>query len=564
MLTTTSSPAPNLTAATTQVKFGRFATRATGPTGRPGGMTAVICVALAAVVAAMASLNVAIPDIARSTHASQTQLSWIIDAYSLTFAALLLPGGALGDRYGRRRLLLTGLAIFGVGSAAAMTASDATVLIALRAVIGLGAALVMPATLSTITATFPAAQRAKAVSVWAAVAGGAAVLGLLVSGALLEVYSWRSVFAVNVVLAAVALVGTFLLVPESADKDAPRLDARGAVLSTAGLVALVYSIIEAPTAGWLSARTLTGLVLGILVLVAFVLVELRQQHPMLNPRVFTHRGLSAGSLSIFVQFFVFYGFIFLILQYLQIVRRDSALVAAVSMLPMAATLMPTSRLAPKLAGRFGSRGLCTGGLVTIAIALVLIARVDAHTAYWHLAVGLVVLGVGMGAAMTPATSAITGALPKSQQGVASAMNDLSREVGGALGIAALGSIAAAVYRAHLTLPGLPDAVVEKARASFAVAAHADGPVASHASAAFIDGFHTAFLTGAGAAVLAAIAVTVLLTRRAGRNNDSAGLESAHPSPHDRELRHDGATRFDACRSRRASVDLRRLVGERRQ
>ncbi len=396
----------------------RPATGSSGRTVRHGAVTAVVCLALAAVTAAMSSLNVALPDIARSTHASQTQLSWIIDAYSLAFAALLLPGGALGDRYGRRRLLLTGLTVFGVGSAAAMAASDATVLITLRAVIGLGAALIMPATLSTITGTFPPAQRARAVSIWAGVAGGAAVLGVVVSGALLEACSWRSVFAVNVVLAALAMVGTLLVVPESADPDAPRLDAAGAVLSVAGLVALVYSIIEAPTAGWVSARTLAGLAIGLLVLAGFVVVELRTAHPMLDPRVFRRRGLSAGSLSIFVQFFAFYGFIFLVLQYLQLVRRDSALVAAVGMLPMAATLLPTSRLAPRLTARWGARVVCVGGLIAITGGLVLIGQVDAHTPYWQLAVGLLVLGAGMGAAMTPATSAITGALPRSQQGVA--------------------------------------------------------------------------------------------------------------------------------------------------
>lgn len=492
---------------------------------RHGAITAVVCIALAAVTAAMSSLNVALPDIARSTHASQTQLSWIIDAYSLTFAALLLPGGALGDRYGRRRLLLIGLAVFSVGSAAAMTASDANVLIALRAVIGLGAALVMPATLSTITGTFPPAQRVKAVSIWAGVAGGAAVIGVVVSGALLEAFSWRSVFGVNVVLGLIALVGTFMIVPESADPNAPRLDLTGAVLSVTGLVAVVYSIIEAPTAGWLSARTVIGLALGLLVLVAFVLVELRQTHPMLDPRVFTRRRLSAGSLSIFVQFFVFYGFIFLVLQYLQIVRRDSAFVAALCMLPMAITMMPTSRLAPKLADRFGSRAVCVGGLIGIAAALTVIAQLNADSPYWHLALGLLVLGAGMGAAMTPATSAITSALPRSQQGVASAMNDLSREVGGALGIAVLGSIATAVYRAHLNLPGLPDAVADKARASFAVAAHLGGPVADHADAAFVDGFRIAFLTAAGAAVVAAAVVAALLPRRTATSVDETTSSS---------------------------------------
>src|ERR1700712_2070713 len=437
--------------------------------GGHGAVTAVVCLALAAVTAAMSPLNGALPDIARSTHATQTQLSWIIDAYSLTFAALLLPGGALGDRYGRRRLLVIGLALFGIGSAAAMPASDATVLIALRATIGLGAALVMPATLSTITGTFPAAQRVKAVSIWAGVAGGAAVLGVVVSGALLEAFSWRSVSAVNVFLAVAALIGTLLIVPESADRNAPRLDSVGAALSVAGLVAVVYSIIEAPTAGWLSTRTLAGLATGAALLVVFVRFELRAAHPMLDPRVFTRRRLSAGSLSIFVQFFVFYGFIFLVLQYLQLVRRDSALVAAVSMLPMAATMIPVSRFAPKLAARFGSRTVCVGGLIGIGGALVVLAQVGAQSAYWELALGLLLLGAGMGAAMTPATSAITSALPRSQQGVASAMNDLSREVGGALGIAVLGSIVTAAYRNSLSsLPGVPATVIDKARDSLAV------------------------------------------------------------------------------------------------
>jgi EmrB/QacA subfamily drug resistance transporter len=484
------------------------------PTVRHGAVTAVVCIALAAVTAAMSSLNVALPDIARATHASQTQLSWIIDAYSLTFAALLLPGGALGDRYGRRRLLLIGLAVFGAGSIAAMAASDANVLIMLRAVIGLGAALVMPATLSTITGTFPPAQRVRAVSIWAGVAGGAAVLGVVVSAALLEAFSWQSVFAVNVVLGAVALVGTFLVVPESAERNAPQLDLAGAALSVVGLVTVVYSVIEAPSAGWQSTRTVGGLALGLIVLVAFVVVELRRPHPMLDPRLFTNRRLSAGSLSIFVQFFVFYGFIFLMLQYLQLVRGDSALIAAISMLPMAVTMMPTSRRAPQLAERFGPRGVCVAGLVGIGVALTVISQLDGRSPYWQLAAGLLVLGAGMGAAMTPATSAITSALPKSQQGVGSAMNDLSREVGGALGIAVLGSIATAVYRTHLALPGLPAAVTEKARASFAVAAHLGGPVAGQADSAFIDGFRIAFLTAAGAAVIAAVVVRLVDSRSA--------------------------------------------------
>ena len=309
-------------------------------------VTAVVCVALGAVTAAMASLNVALPDLARSTQATQTQLEWIIDAYSLVFAALLLPAGALGDRFGRRRVLIAGLVVFGGASAVAMTASSANELIFLRGLIGVGAALVMPATLSTITGTFPAAERTRAVSVWAAVAGGSALLGLLCSGLLLEEFSWRSAFAVNLVLAVIAIAGTIRFVPESSHPGAPRLDTGGALLAMVGLTVLVFSIIEAPEAGWATARTIGGIAGGLALLAAFAGWELRQHHPMLDVRHFRNPRLSAGSLSIFIQFFAFYGFTFVALQYLQGVRGDSPLTAALSVLPLAAAMLPVGRVIP--------------------------------------------------------------------------------------------------------------------------------------------------------------------------------------------------------------------------
>ncbi|MEH0631777.1 MFS transporter, partial [Streptomyces stelliscabiei] len=230
---------------------------------RHGAVLAVTCLALATVVSAMASLNVALPDIARETHASQTQLSWIIDAYSLVFAALLLLAATLGDRFGRRRALLGGLALFAAGSAAATFSSEPGVLIALRALLGVAAAFVMPATLSTITSTFPREERTRAVSIWAAVAGASAILGLLTSGAVLEVWSWRSVFWVNVVLAVVAFVGAYVFVPESAEADRQRVDTIGAALTVVGLGILVYSVIQAPEHGWGSTRTLAGIAIGL-------------------------------------------------------------------------------------------------------------------------------------------------------------------------------------------------------------------------------------------------------------------------------------------------------------
>jgi EmrB/QacA subfamily drug resistance transporter len=491
-------------------------------------VTAVVCIALGAVSAAMASLNVALPGLARSTGASQTQLEWIIDAYSLTFAALLLPAGALGDRFGRRRALLAGLAVFGGASAIAMTASSADELIILRGVIGLGAAFVMPATLSTITGTFPAEARVRAVSVWAAVAGGAAVLGLLVTGALLEWFSWESAFAVNVVLAGVAIAGTIAFVPESAHPDAPRLDTAGALLAMAGLTALVFSIIEAPEAGWASARTLGGIAAGLAIVAAFVAWELRAAHPMLNVRYFRNRRLSAGSVSIFIQFFAFYGYTFVMLQYLQGVRGNSALVAAVSVLPLAAAMMPAARLTPKLTARLGARTVCVTGLVLVAAGLAVLSQVSTTSSYWLLLAGLIPLGAGMGAAMTPATAAITEGLPAAEQGVGSALNDLSREVGGALGIAVIGSIVTAVYRSSLSLPGVPPAQASQARDSFAAALHAGGQVQAAASTAFVDGINTGLLYAAAAALLAAVTVTVVLPRN--RRRQPVRSDQPEPAP----------------------------------
>lgn len=469
-----------------------------------------MCLALATVVSAVASLNVAIPSIARDTHASLTELSWIVDAYALVFAALLLPGGALGDRFGRRKALLVGLTIFGAGSAAAMIRADASWLIGMRAVLGVGAALVMPATLSTITSTFPVAERAKAVGTWAGVAGASAILGLLASGLVLEVWSWRSVFAVNVVLAVLAIVGTLRFVPESADQDAPRLDRTGALISLVSLGVLVYAIIEAPTRGWSDPWTIAGLAVGLVGIAGFVVFERRRRDPLLDPRLFTYRGFAAGTVTITLQFFAFFGFIFLLLQYLQLVLGRSPLVAALSLVPMVFGLMPTARvIAPKLAARLGTARTSVIGLLVAAASFGWLSTLDAGSSYWPLLVGIVPLGAGMALAMTPATAAITDALPREKQGVGSAMNDLARELGGALGIAVLGSVLQSVYRSNLDVTGVPAPAAEQARSSLALAVHLGPQVAASAENAFVDGFQTALMIGAAALVVAALGVIAL-------------------------------------------------------
>jgi len=442
----------------------------------------------------------------------------------MVFAALLLLGGAIGDRYGRRRALVSGLVIFGGGSLAAMAVSDPGWLVALRGVLGLGAALVMPATLSTITSTFPDEQRARAVGTWAGVAGASAILGLLASGLLLQAWSWRAVFGLNVVLAGLAILGGLRFIPESADPDAPRLDLLGAVLTVTGLGVLVYSIIEAPTQGWASAHTLGGMTVGILVLVGFIGWELTRTHPLLDPRLFAHRAFTAGTLSIGLQFFAFFGFVFLVLQYLQLVRGNSPLVAAVSLIPMALAMMPAARLiAPRMSARTGPRRVCVLGLGLIIAGLLVLSRLDDTSGYWLLLTGLIPLGAGMGLAMTPATTAITAitdALPAAQQGVGSAMNDLARELGGALGIAVLGSVLQSTYRSQLHPVGLPEPIAERARSSLALASQLDPTITRQAQAAFTDGMQSALLYAAVAVAFAALAVTALLHQDPARDAGS--------------------------------------------
>jgi MFS family permease len=339
------------------------------------------------------------------------------------------------------------------------------------------------------------------------------VLGLLTSGLVLEHWSWRAVFAVNVVLAIAGIVGTLRLVPESADPEAPRIDWVGAAIAVAALGALVYSIIEAPTAGWGSARTLVGIAAGAVLIAVFVGWELRSAAPLLDPRLFRHRAFAAGTLSLTLQFFAFFGFIFLLLQYLQLVRSDSPFVAAVSVLPMAAGMMPTARIAaPKLVARFGAGRTCTLGLLIAAGGFAWLSTLDASSGYWPLLAGLIPVGAGMGLAMTPATTAVTDALPPGKQGVGSAVNDLSRELGGALGIAVLGSILQSIYRNHLDVSALPHGAAEHARSSLALASRLGPGVTRSAEGAFVDGMQCALLGGAAALALAALAVAVLHRR----------------------------------------------------
>jgi EmrB/QacA subfamily drug resistance transporter len=485
--------------------------------GQRRKVMAVVGLALVMVISAVSGLNVALPDIARSTGATQSQLQWIVDAYEILFAGLLLPAGLLGDRYGRRRLLVAGLAVFGLFASGAIFATEPTTLIWLRAGMGLGAALVMPATLSTLTTTFPPEERGKAVGAWAGLAGAGAVIGLFASGLLLEWFSWSSFFVLNTVLAVVAVAGTLRFVPETRDERPIPFDAVGSVLSFVAVAGVIFGIIEGPDRGWSDPTILAGLIGGAVALVAFVLWELRRPDPMLDPRLFARRGFGTGSVAITVQFLAFFGFIFLAMQYLQFVAGYSALEAAAAMLPFAAVMIPLARNAPKVAARFGANRVGAAGLVLMAAAMVVFAQLEVEVHYAVFAAGLVLLAAGLGLSSTPATTAIVDSLPLEQQGVASAVNDTSRELGTALGIALLGSIVTSRYKSGLSgqLTGIPPKISEAIEGSIAVAqtapqrAGAKGvQIADAASQAFVDGIHAATLVAAAILLVAAVFVAV--------------------------------------------------------
>jgi len=499
---------------------------------------AVMCLALALVVSAVASLNLALPEIAAELGATQTDLQWVVDAYALVFAALLLPAGALGDRVGRKGVLLAGLAIFAAAYLAAVWATAPGTLVAARAAAGVGAAAIMPVTLSAITHAFPPEERDRAVSVWAGVAGAGAILGLLISGTLLELASWEWVFAVNAAWAVLALVAVAAVAPTAKDPaDAP-LDPGGALLSALGLGGLVFAIIEAPSRGWDDATVLGSLAGALVALAAFVAWELRRERPMLDPRLFRERGFSAGTLALTLQFFCLFGFFFVLLQYLQLVLGWSPLESALALVPMALMLIATSRgVAPRLAPRYGPGRVIASGLALMAVGFGLLTLLTVDATAWQLLPGLLVLGTGAGLSTAPATATIVAALPPAKQGVASAVNDAAREVGGALGIAVLGSVATSLYAAGVAdaSRGLPARVQAAAEDSLAYVLTAApglgerGPALLQAAReSFLDGLAGALLLAAGVLLVGAVAVLARSPGRARARLSAASRAAAPP------------------------------------
>jgi EmrB/QacA subfamily drug resistance transporter len=480
---------------------------------------AVVALALMAVVSAVSGLNTALPSLARDTGASQTELTWIVDAYTVVFAGLLLFAGALGDRFGRKRVLLIGLLVFGAAAAMGMFTTDPAELIAVRVVMGIGAAAIMPSTLSIITTSFPEDDRPRAIGVWVGIAGGGAILGLFATGLLLEWFPWTSFFGLNVGLATAAFVGVLGVVPDSTEEEPPALDVLGAILSLVTVSTIVFAIIEGPDHGWGDAATIAALVVGVVAGISFLAWELRNPHPMLDPRLFRLRGFSAGTLTIVVQFLSAFGFFFICLQYLQFVTGRSALEAALALLPLPIVLIPVARRAPVVAARAGFRRVAPLGLLSMAAGFLVLSRLAVDTPYWLFVVGLVLFALGMGLAGTPSTTVITESLPIAKQGVASAVNDTAREFGSALGIAILGSVLNQSYRdgmAGATVQLPPDlaghvlsSISFTASPAVAQLGEQGQRLVAAAQVAFVNGVSNAVLLGAGLLLFGAVATFLL-------------------------------------------------------
>jgi EmrB/QacA subfamily drug resistance transporter len=483
---------------------------------------AVLCFSLLVIVLDNTILNVAIPTIVRDLDATNSQLQWMVDSYTLVFAGMLLTAGSLGDRFGRRGALQAGLVIFGLGSLASAFAQTADQLIATRAFMGIGGAFIMPATLSIITNVFPVQERGKAIGVWAGTAGLAAVLGPLTGGFLLEHFYWGSIFLVNIPIVIVGLAAGVFLIPTSKDPSAPRLDPFGALLSIAGLAALLFGIIEAPQRGWGSSTTLLALGIGVIILGAFFAWEARIDHPMLDVHFFANPRFTAASMSIMLVFFAMFGSMFLLTQYFQFVLGYSPLATGLRFLPFAFCMLILSPLSARFVGRLGTKLVVGTGLTLAALGLASLTQLEPTTAYWpNIVWRLVLMASGIALTMAPATESIMGSLPLAKAGVGSAVNDTTRQVGGALGVAVVGSVLASIYGSKVGdfLAGkpVPSGVAESMKQSLGIALAGGKDVAgltTVAKNAFVDGLHAGVLVAAVVAAAGAVVAFVWLPAHA--------------------------------------------------
>ncbi len=512
--------------------------------GRRWWILAVLCLSVLLVVVDNTIVNVALPTISRDLHASTSALQWVVDGYTLSFAGLLLLGGNLGDRLGRRRFLQAGLTLFGVFSVGAALSRSTGELITARALMGLAAALVYPATLAILNNVFTVArERAIAIGVWSAISGLAVAIGPVAGGALLRHFSWSSVFYVSVPVVVLAVVAGRLLLPESRDPDAGRFDPLGAILSAAGIALLTWSIIEAPQHGWGSAVTVGGIVGALAILSAFAWWQARRPDPMLDVRLFRNARFSAASAAIALAFFGLFGFIFMITQYFQVVRGYDPLGAGIATLPFAFVTAGFSPVAMLLMRRFGTKLVVAAGMLMMSAGFVVAATTGVDSPYWgKVIIAMALMAAGLGLTTGPATEAIMGALPRGKAGAGSAVNDTTREVGGTLGVAIIGSVLNSAYGSHvlssLTALGAPAAAGHLAGQSVVagmnVAAGLPAPLRDAAVAAvrsaFVTGLHRGSLVAGSVTLAAALVALAFLPARPPAGEDVVFLQTEAAAP----------------------------------
>ncbi|MFB8139752.1 MFS transporter [Streptomyces parvus] len=495
-----------------------------------------VSIALMAVIASVTGLNVAQTHMAVEFGASQSTVLWIINIYTLALAALLLPLGALGDRLGRKPMLLAGLGAFGVATVVAALAPNAEIMLAARVASGIGAAMIMPITLAVITSTFPEEQRGKAIGVWTGIAGGGGILGMFLAALLVDVADWRWLFLLPVVLVLVALPMTLTSVPDSREPSAHRYDIIGALVSVIAVTGLIFVLQEGPERGWNAPATLISLAVGLIATIGFVTWELhRRDASLLDVRLFRERGLSGGSITLLVVFGVQAGIGVVLFPFFQAVLGWSGLLSTVAMMPMAIAMMMSAGLAPKLATRVGARPTMVVGIALAGLGMALMALlVSVSGGYLSVLPGLLAMGVGMGLSMTPSTEAITASLPGEKQGVASALNDVTRELGTALGVALLGALVSAGYRNAIDdkLHGIPQDAADTAREGVANAVEAAGTTGTHAQdllhaaqESFVDGWQQAMWAGA---VIMGVLFVYIAFRGPGKT-PSAAQEKTEPA-----------------------------------
>lgn len=506
---------------------------------------AVLCLSLLIIMIGNTSLNVALPSLSRELDATNSQLQWMVDAYSLVFAGLLFAAGNFGDRYGRKGIMQAGLVLFAIATGyAAFMAETAGQIIGARVVMGAASAMVMPATLSIITNIFPPSERAKAVATWAGISGGGAALGPLISGFVLEHGDWNDVFGINLPFVALALVAGAYFVPKSRGEHHSPLDLTGALLSAIGLSTVVYAIIEGPVHGWLSPMTLSVGALGVAVLAAFVWWELRIEHPMLDVRLFRIGAFGTSSLILTMVFFALMGTFFSMSQMLQLVWGYSPLEAAVRLLPISFFMMFAAPQSARLAARFGKRRVVAIGMWFVALGVASVSLADVSPRYPLLIAGLCVMATGMGLAMSPTTDLLMSTVPRDKAGMGSAMNDTTRELGGSLGVAVFGSLLASQYAGGLTgvLGQLPEAarslVSGSLAGALAVAESAPGDsgtaLVDAAKQAWMDGFRFSLMVASAVVAVAGIVAWRFLPDQAhdlaGRAHDLGDASGQDPEP----------------------------------